>query len=401
MTLDASGQRGAAKPERLVILGGSLTALAVVRSAARLGIEPTILDVEPGPAFASRLPHRLLHDGRSRDACVDAMIAAVDGRGAWLVATTDAWIRVIADHRDRLEAAFDLVLHPANEALSICLGKSRFADWCEAHALPAPRRYRVEAGVRFGVSAFPLLVRPDETLHSRPVAGIAKAREVRDDAELDACLEAYRAAALVPVVNESLLGRPMLQYSVGVARIGDASLAVVARKERPLPRACRVGTLVEAVREPRVEALALRVAALLDYRGIAEVEVLEDANSGELFLIEVNARPWIQFGLGLAAGRDLLGFLVSGGRGPEAGPPRRARWISFPDDLYVCWSRDDGVVRRGELSFGAYLRSVLGASVYGRWSLRDPGPFVQGLHELLAPRIRRLIGRGPGRARGG
>jgi predicted ATP-grasp superfamily ATP-dependent carboligase len=389
------------KPDDLLILGGSLTALAVVRSAARLGIEPTILDVEPGPAFASRLPRRLFHDGWAREGCVDTMLAAAKGRRAWLVATTDAWIRVIANHRDRLEAAFDVVLHPANDALAICLGKACFADWCCAHDLPAPRRYRVEGDAPVAASAFPLLVRPDETLHSRSVPGIGKAREVRDDAELQTCLAAFRAAGVVPVACESLLDRPMVQYSVGVARINGASLAVVARKERPLPRACRVGTLVEAVSEPRVEALALRVADLLDYRGIAEVEVLVDASNGALFLIEVNARPWIQFGLGLAAGRDLLGFLVDAGRVTPVGSPRRARWISFPDDLYVCWARDDGLVRRGALKWSAYVRSVLGANVFGRWSLDDPGPFLQGLHELIVPRLRRLIERGFRKPRGG
>ena len=276
--------------------------------------------------------------------------------------------------------------------LDTCLDKERFADFCAAHGLPAPERFDARADP--ARLRYPVLLRPAATLHSRPVPGVAKAQEVAAPAELRAALAAYAAAGVTPVITASLLRRPLEQYSVGISRRDGRTLAVVARKVRPLPQACRVGTLVETVADaPEVEALARAAADCLRYEGIAEVEILRTGDDGALYLIEVNARPWVQFGIGAAAGRDLLRFQIDG-REPLRGA-RRVRWISFPDDLWLCMNRDHGLVRRGQLSWTAWAASVLGARAHARWSIRDPGPFLHGLRELVGPRIARLRGRRP------
>jgi predicted ATP-grasp superfamily ATP-dependent carboligase len=379
--------RGAAAGGRLLILGSSITALALVRSAHRLGLEAIVADVERGPACASRWQTSRLDPGGDR---VRLFAELMDGaRGATLVATTDEWLRVLRDDRDRADAAFPRILHPSNDVLDICLDKARFAAWCEAERLPAPRRWRDSEPLP--PAAFPLLLRPASTLHSRPSAGIAKARELHDPQQAAEALAAFRAAGVAPILTSSLLARPLTQFSVGLARAGGRTMAVVTRKLRPLPRACRVGTLVEVVENGEVEALARRAADRLGYTGIAEIEILRTDDDLALHLIEVNARPWIQFGVGLAAGRDLLAFHLSGGRTAPRRTPRRVRWISFGDDLWFCMGRA-GLVRSGELSVGRYLASVVRANVFARWSARDPGPFIEGVRELLGPHIARWRG---------
>jgi predicted ATP-grasp superfamily ATP-dependent carboligase len=374
------------RPERLIVLGSSVTALAMVRSAHAQGLACEVVDVEAGVAFATRLATCDCRAGTTRSDALSAATARHAGRGAWLVATTDEWLRVVGVQRAALDAAFDRVLHPSGEVLDICLNKRRFAQFCDEHGLPAPRSFDAQADP--GTMRYPVLLRPAATLHSRPVPGLAKAQEADTPAALSAALATYAAAGVAPVITASLLGRPLEQYSVGISRHDGRTLAVVARKVRPLPRACRVGTLVETADAPDVEALARTAAERLHYEGIAEVEILRTRDDGALHLIEVNARPWVQFGIGAAAGRDLLRFQLDGSE--PAGRMRHVRWISFPDDLWLCMNREHGLVRRGEVSWLGWAVSVLGARAYARWSLRDPGPFMHGLRELVGPRIARL-----------
>jgi predicted ATP-grasp superfamily ATP-dependent carboligase len=376
------------RPDALVVLGSSVTALAMVRSAHALGIPSELVDVEEGVAFSTRLARRTPRPAWPRAAVLNDIAARHAGHAAWLVATTDEWLRALRAARTTVDHAFARVLHPSNEVLDLCLDKLRFADFCSAHQLPAPRRYDVSVRADASALAFPVLLRPVETLHSRPTPGIAKALEVRTRAALQSALAAYVNAGVQPIVTQSLLGRPLEQYSVGISRHAGRTLAVVARKVRPRPEACRVGTLVETADAPAVEALARAAVDALGYSGIAEVEILRTGDDDALHLIEVNARPWVQFGIGAASGRDLLAFQLDPAARTDP-RQRRVRWISFPDDLWLCMNREQGLVRTGRLGWGEYGASVLGASAYARWSWRDPGPFLHGVRELVAPRVAR------------
>jgi predicted ATP-grasp superfamily ATP-dependent carboligase len=290
------------------------------------------------------------------------------------VATGDPWVRFIVRHRARLDAAFGAVLHPSNEALEICLDKQRFAAWCGAHGFDTPRSWWPGAGARPEGLGFPVLVRPAQTLHGLAHAGLPKAVEIHDESALAALLAKFDAAGCAAVVSESLLGPGVTQYSVPFARRSDALLSFVARKVRPAPERCSVGTFVELSPQPEIEAVARRAVQELDYFGVGEVEILHVAASGRASLIEINARPWLQYALAPASGHDFLDTLL---RRPVQGGLRRTRgrtWIDLRSDLFGALSSSVGAVRRGRLGLGAYLASLTRANVHARFDWRDPLP---------------------------
>jgi predicted ATP-grasp superfamily ATP-dependent carboligase len=180
----------------------------------------------------------------------------------------------------------------------------------------------------------------------------------------------------VAVVSESLLHTPLTQFSVPFARSDSHFEVFVARKVRPAPRHCSVGSYVELAPQPDVESLARRVATALDYFGIGEAEILRDDATGRLFLIEVNARPWLQYALAPASGHDFLGPLVGKSRAMRRVTDGR-RWIDFESDLFGAFSSSVGAVRLGELGLGSYLLSLMRANVYARFDLRDPLPALR------------------------
>jgi predicted ATP-grasp superfamily ATP-dependent carboligase len=315
-----------------------------------------------------------VYSGATPEAILDRVAVAGAGGRAWLIATSDAWLRFIARYRPQLEQRFESILHPRNEILKICLGKGAFADWCVARGLPTPRRFdEVRALAEPARLPFPLLVRPVESEHAS--VRVPKAVEAHDPVELERWIGVFRAEGRAPLVTESLLGRRITQYSVGAARRGTALMTFVAVKQRPLPEMCSVGTFVELRPDDAVERLAREALESLDYEGIAEVEILRDEQSGRDYLIEINARHWVQNGLGPASGHDPLAFLLD----PSTVDYRRAmksgkRWLNLSTDLYGSFSRSLGVVRKGGLPVGSWLLSILRANTYAHFSWTDPVP---------------------------
>jgi predicted ATP-grasp superfamily ATP-dependent carboligase len=374
---------------QLVILGSSLSALGVLRNACRNRMRAVVVDHTPDVAFSSRLGERLLLDRAEEGSWVARLQELGKGHNI-LIATSDFWLRFLVREREILSTAYRSILHPSNTALRLCLDKASFMTWCATHELDAPRHYPLDADGNIGDPdsvEFPVLLRPAQSVHSAG-RSLPKAIEARNGNELARWLECYRKESVVPIVTESLLGRKLDQYSVALARDGTRCLSFVARKLRPLPRNCSVGTYVELCPNPEAEALARRACDLLTYYGVAEAEVLQDRESGRRFLIEINARPWIQYSLSYASGWDFLAFLLDPTYDPQPTRKRNRVWFDCPSDLFVCFSRSIGLVRRRQVGLSSYLRSLMRPKIEASFAWYDPGPWLHQMERLLRVRHR-------------
>jgi predicted ATP-grasp superfamily ATP-dependent carboligase len=279
-----------------------------------------------------------------------------------------------------LEASYGAVLAASNEALRICLDKAAFARWCEEQKLPACRSWSLD---RLAEVRLPALIRPASTLHGRPDIGLPKAIFVESVGALNDWAARYRACGVDALVSESLLDRQVVQYSVPFARRGAEITCFVARKVRPPASWARTGTYVELQPNAEVEGLAVRALEALDYFGIGEVEILQSEQDGRSYLIEINARPWVQYTIASASGHGLLSFLL-GARPAEVRRKKQGiRWLNLGADLYVCFSRSEGLYLRGELGLAQYVRSVLKANAFAFFDWRDPWPAMTELGALI------------------
>ena len=365
----------------VVILGSTVTALGVLREARRLGLSCTIFDTRAGIAMRSRYAASAL----AQESNERALLRALTGLGTKhcaLIATEDRWLEFIAAHRDSLQAVYGEVLVPSNEALRICLDKAAFAAWCERHGLPGCRSWSLDqlAEVRL-----PALIRPATTLHGRQDMGLPKAVFVDSLDALNEYAARFRACGQDALVSESLLDRQVVQYSVPFAARRGEILSFVARKVRPPASWAATGTCVELHPNAEVEYIARRAVETLDYLGVGEVEILQSQRDGRCYLIEINARPWVQYSIAAASGHDLLGFAL-GGSGQRAAvrqTKQGVRWLNLSADLYVCFSRSEGLYGQGKLSLAQYAASVLKANAYAFFDWRDPWPAMTELAALL------------------
>jgi len=365
---------------KLVILGSTLTGLAVARDAHAHGLEAAVLDTDRGGiAFTSRKVRPVLLP-QLDEASLAAAIVRQGGQGVGLIATGDHWLARVRQNWETLRNAYERVFHPDPDAIAICLSKARFAEWCRACDLPAPRAWLVDEQPRPADLRTPLLLRPVETLHGRPNAGLPKAVQAQTEAEFEHWRLEFRNKGCRLLATESLLGQRLTQYSVPFARAGGKFVSFVARKIRPLPERLAVGTCVELAPEENVEAIGRRAAEQLDYYGIGEAEILHAHDTGRNYLIEINARPWLQYPLAPASGHDFLGLLLDPATARTEGMRKQGyTWVDFSSDLYTSFARDHGVVRTGGQSVAAYLKSLLRANVFARFDIRDPAPALQNM----------------------
>lgn len=322
-----------------------------------------------------------------------ALLAALTGLGAQdgaLIATEDRWLEFVAAHRESLEAVYGELLVPSNDVLRICLNKAAFARWSDEHGLPACRSWSLD---RLAEVRLPALIRPTSTLHGRRDTGLPKAVFVDSVSALNDWAGQYRASGIDALVSESLLEREVVQYSVPFAARGGEILSFVARKVRPPASWAATGTCVELHPNKEVEDLARRAVKALDYFGVGEVEILRSEQDGRCYLIEINARPWVQYSIAAASGHDLLNFALGGdGRRPSVRQSKQGvRWLNLAADLYVCFSRSEGLYRQGKLSVAQYAASVLKANAYAFFDWRDPWPAMTEFAALLGQVIPRTV----------
>src|SRR5436190_1626257 len=107
---------------RLVILGSTVTALAVARNAADRAMRPIVIDTQTDVATRTRRAEVRLLIGATPDVVLAELARAATDGPAWLVATSDMWLRFVAKYRIQLQQSFADILHPDNAALAICLG---------------------------------------------------------------------------------------------------------------------------------------------------------------------------------------------------------------------------------------------------------------------------------------
>jgi predicted ATP-grasp superfamily ATP-dependent carboligase len=387
-------------PPRFVVLGATVTGLALVRAVHRLGGTAVVVDVKDGVAMKSRFAtetHAVATGAEELEVLRRHAGGKAHGERPFLLATSDGQLGFVMEHREELTRGFQ-VLHARNEALRTCLDKALFHQFCAAEGLPVPRFFfckATAADVRRAVraEALPLVARLANK--SRGAGAFPKLVRVETPADIE------RLSALADrlhpedelLLSESLLPRDLVRYSVAFCAARGAFLAFEGIKVRPSAASGQVGTFVTLAEAPEARAIGRRLVERLEYSGVGEIEVFADRATGEHFLIELNARPWVQLNMDRMAGYDFIGFLVGANDGKvgEAGRTGDA-WLSFIDDLYYQVSRDG----RAEGSRGVsldYLRSLGRARAWSYFAADDPGPAVAEvlwwLKDVVGSRLRK------------
>jgi D-aspartate ligase len=303
---------------------------------------------------------------------------------------SDAHLRFVARHEDRLRQGFDFLLDPQAPRM---VRKDMFAELAATVGLPVPATRTFQAGEHqpanvLGDLPFPVILKPAERMDHlwTSVEPAGKATVVNTAGNL---------SALWPRLVE--FGRPLVaqryipgpesmieSYHVYVADGGHIAAEFTGRKIRTLPQAYGHTTALVITWTPDVAQLGRDVVRALGLTGVAKMD-FKRALDGTLHLLEVNPRFTLWHHAAARAGVNVPALVHADLTGRPHPPGRRVRpgvrWCS-PHDLFA--ARNDGV------SLARWLPWALGCEAKHAWARDDPMPFIAAAARWARSRARPL-----------
>jgi predicted ATP-grasp superfamily ATP-dependent carboligase len=290
--------------------------------------------------------------------------------------------------RTELADAFRFTLPPAPLVEDLA-DKERFHGLSTRLALPVPATRVVEPGgfARLPVEdlAFPLIIKPHLRYAAWTQAQSGKAVRVDDVAALGALAPSLDSSGLSFVLQQCIDGpeSAVESYHVYVAETGQVRAEFTGRKIRTLPAQYGYSTALTLTDAGDVRALGRELVDALELRGVAKLD-FKRAESGRLYLLEVNARFNLWHHLGAYAGVNLPALVYGDLTGepvpsPPAVPPTGISWV-HPLDLVAARQADEPFLR--------WLRWAAGCPAKAFWAWDDPLPLVAVALARLRARLR-------------
>lgn len=381
----------------MVVCGAGVNGLAYARSLGRRGVPVVLLDSRPQPGFRSRYavhaelpaPHP---DPAAWLAALDELADLLPMRPV-LVATADVYVALISDHRDRLEARWN-VLCPSADTVASILDKKRQYERAADARIPIPAtctpRSAAELEVALATLSYPSILKPCQAHVGRRLIGGAKVL-VADDAS--ALREAYTHIGhdapfmiqeIVPGGDDQLVGY------LGLWHHGEELAWLTKRKLRQSPPRFGDGSYQRTERLDDVAELSRRLLTAFGYHGLVGVEFKYDVRDGDYKLMEINPRTVSMVQLAVSAGVDFPWLAYSlATEGPEAvSCPRFREGMRY---IHETWDLQAYLALRGagELQFGPWWRSYHEAEVKALGAKDDPLPLLASVLSAAGRRLAR------------
>ncbi len=390
--LRSLGNRGA------LVIGGNRLALGVVRSLGRRGIATWVLVDEQSIAAFSRYAARGLpwpYDDREAQCGFLLDLADRYRLDGWvLFPSGERETVLIAQNHDLLSRRYLLTTPPWEVTRWACDKRLAYelADRVGV-ALPWTRYPAGREELEALNCPFPVVLKPAQKVEGSYFARV-KALRADDRREL---LSQYDHACRMSepgtvMVQELIPGDGEAQFSFAALCSGGQVIAsLAARRARQWPVDFGVASsYVETIAGRAVEDAGTRLLRAMNYTGIAEIEFKFDRRIGKYKLLDVNPRVWGWHSIGPRAGVDfpyLLWRMVHGLPVEEVRGRTGVRWIRFGTDVLASYQ----LLRRGRLSVGAYLQSLLGNPEPALLAADDPmPPLIDLLAQSLALLRRRM-----------
>jgi D-aspartate ligase len=390
---DATMEAASPRPAGVVLLGGSHGALSAARSFGRRDI-PVVLvtDDHPLPRLSRYIRRSFAWPGALSPRAGEWLIELGTEHGwqDWLlIPCADAEVRCIAENLPRLRSAFAVVGTGWSDLQKVC-DKQLLVTTAAAAGVAFPRNYRVRSAddaahieVQFPVVLKPAM-RTERNAFTSSKAWRANSR--------DELVERYRAAAVLVgrdevVVQELIPGGGEAQFSYAALWHANAPVVeMTARRTRQYPiEFSHTSTFVEVVDDDAVKVAARKLLSSIGFEGLVEVEFKFDARDASYKVLDVNPRAWSWLALCEAAGQDLPVLMRDIARGEAVAPVQAEAghaWVHLSKDIVVAVQ----LMFRGELTIGAYFKSLRQKLTFAAFAWDDPLPGILEL-PLIAYRV--------------
>lgn len=343
-----------------IVLGGRANGLAVARGLRRVGFNSDVLDLDARAVCSVSRAVADFHHVEAADAAVTALLTRLcSGDGAVIYSTDDRWNAYMTRNRDAMQSVGALFPYGSVRAMDLVADKlALFEAAADVVDMPLTRAYTGEAPSsewivkpRFPFEGF--VIRKKGAGNREVADAYASGDSFVMQHRIESPLRAH--FSLCGLRTEKIVGALLYAKVLEYPHPGGTSTLSVIEQDEPL-------------RTKLLEA-SERLLAYLDYRGIFEIEFIGCANSGRMFVVDVNLRFWLQHELGRLLGVDYVDIyrrMLLGESVPEpTAASGRVAWVheGFPLSLIADWRSSFLALR--ELATRRWLLAHLRAGDFG------------------------------------
>ena len=302
-----------------------------------------------------------------------------------LIYQSDVHLDLLYRHREALSEYYLFLLNDEDLAWAL-YDKERFYQVAAARGIPIPATLQSGPEIEAGILALrePIVVKPKrktsyEDMKKSLLGGKAKARvfPTREALLSHPSFPRYKDEIIVqeyidcPVVD-------LVSYHALTDETGKLLGSFCGKKSRTSPMFGGDSSCIELTNDASVYAAGRDVAARLGLKGPFKIDFIRDARTGELLVLEINARFNLWHHLGAVHGVNLpliaYEYLVYGRTAAPAPPVEpRYRWVNLYRDYQAFQEQRAG----GEMTYPQWLLSLVAPrNVYSVFAWDDPKPFA-------------------------
>jgi predicted ATP-grasp superfamily ATP-dependent carboligase len=377
-----------------VVLGLRENGLGMVRALGRRGVPVIAVDDRLDRIYArTRYARGVVCKDLHGSGLIDGLCEIGKGldRKGVLVPTMDQNVRILSEHRDRLETYFRHSM-PAPEVVDVLMDKGATREYAESHGFLMPRSFEI-AAVQELESCLeqieaPYILKPQHKTVAFFRYAPKKVVFTRSKDELRQAFGQMMQWEPGVVLQEWVPGGDD-NLVFGLYYFDESSDPVGAftgRKIRQYIPYCGTGCSAEPWSDGFLLEHGPRFFKEIGYRGFAAIEFKISDRDGKYYLVEPSiGRTEHLFALAAANNVNLpyIGYRHMLGLPPEEQQPPTTpvRYLNWKNDRRAAWT----YIRDGELTAGAWLRSLGGPKQFALFARDDAGPF---LAQCMQPLVR-------------
>jgi len=361
----------------VIVLGGHIQALGIVRTFGSMGIPSVVMDSKK-INLAKFSKYCIKSYVVGYDAILELLmsLASAGKNQGWLVFPTDDFhVRMLSENKDELSRHYK-VMADSWKVVELFYKKYLSYPLAQSCGVPVPQTIYPEAEKAEEIAAvlkYPCIIKPSVMREFYMVFR----KKVLYCADAEQFIDSYNKATghFSPselMIQEVIPGSSENQYSVGMlVWEGRVMNHLVARRRRQHPLDFgNATTYAETIKEDTLLDYAARIVQKARYNGICEVEFKYDQRTGQYKFLEVNPRLWKWHLLAEFACVHILKNAYAIANGKPATPNvayRECAWKDVYTDFYA--------VLMMKLK-GIYTKPESKPVVPAVFSVSDPLPFI-------------------------
>ncbi len=374
----------------VVVAGGFVTGVVLMRSLQRRGLQVFCIDTNPrlaafrtvyGTAFVCPNPDEAPEDWLHFMKGLGARMGVTAGVRPVVIASSDQFVTAIADHAEALNDHF-IFCHAAAAVQGLLATKKRQYEIAGSHGLPVPRTEFIQSAAEIAqfaaVARFPCLIKP---LHFREWKYLAsdhplfEQKLVLADTPEELLTHYHTAAQINPdVVVQEVIEGPDTNKLVYLSCYNQRSERIawcMVRQLRTDPILFGSASVVEPVEDSEAAGLCDQFLRSFGYVGICEIELKRDSRDNSVKMIEANPRYSVTADAATYDGVDIgwLHYLDLIGQAVQPVEPEVRKF------RHICLFRDVTAIRgyrkAGLMSWGEIIRSYRAPVAFFDFDLKD------------------------------